>query len=400
MILSHDKKFLFIHVPKTAGTNIRKWLLSETTDKEDHWWWDKSGTDRAHLHEGNIKKYIDIDKIKEFYYIFGFVRNPYHRIFSAYNEVKWHGPCKNHSFEEILKEFLAKNKLHKLSVHFLPQTKFLKYANTVYKYELLYESVSHIHTHLNLNPLKLDFGKKTHSYTYFENYSQSMIDIINNVYAEDFETYGYYKIPEIIYRFRFPETLNETYLNQHKDIYVDIHKVDGFKCRSIFHEIKLCTVALRRRNSKKHGQKLYEIINTHWDTLRYYINSKWIISICESFIDIDQNENLSLLCAGLVSTFMMEKSTLSNLQRSFIYTQQRNKEDTPLYSGFWHYNCKNGDMLQNKLRRITKMMKKQHLVYSFYKTLYINSIIYDNGGLNCTFKNANETGKALNLILK
>ena len=401
MILSHDKQFLFVHVPKTAGTNIRKWLLSQTTNKEDFWWWDNNGTDRAHLHEGNIQNYIDINKVQsDNYFIFGFVRNPYHRIFSAYNEVKWKGPCKNHSFEEVLKLYLATNQLNKLPVHFLPQVKFLKYASQVYKYELLYESIAHISDRLQFTQLQLKYGQKTHSYTYFEHYTQGMIDIINKVYAEDFETYGYYKIPEIIYRFRFPKTLNNEYINQYKDIHADVHKVEGFKCRSIFHEIKLCTVAYRRQRSAIHGERLYEILNEKWDILRYYINSKWIISICESLIDLDKDDTLTMLCGGLVSSFMIEKSCLSNLQRSHDYTQQRCKEDSPLYGGLWHYNCKSGDMLQNKFRRLCKVMSKHPLAFKFFKQLYINSIIYDFGGLHTTFKNANESGKALNIFMQ
>ena len=400
MILSHDKHFLFIHVPKTAGTNIRKWLLSQTEDKQDLWWWDKSGTDRAHLHEGNIAKYIDITKVQnDNYVIFGFVRNPYHRIFSAYNEVKWKGPCKSHSFEEVLKEYVAKHRLHELPVHFLPQVKFLKYATIVYKYELLYESVNHISTSLGLSPLALKFENKKHSYTYFENYSQGMIDIINGVYAEDFATYDYYKIPEHVSRFRFPKTLNNDYIAQHKDIHTDVHKVSTFKCRSIFHEIKLCTVAIRRQNSKHHVNRLVEILERNYNDLRYYINSKWIISLCETLIDYSENDNIVSICGSLVMAFMFEKSALSNLALSHNWKQQRIKEDSPLYGGFWHYNNKNGDMLRNKLRRLERVVSRNILCHNFYKMLIVNSIIHDNTALNETFKHSNEADKSLSIFL-
>jgi hypothetical protein len=399
MILSHDKKFLFIHVPKTAGTNVRNWLLSQTENKENFWWWDKSGTDRAHLHCNNISKYIDVSKIQyEQYYIFGFVRNPYHRIYSAFKEVKWKGPCKDHSFESILRLFLAKQRINELPVHFQPQVKFLKYATQVYKYELLYESVGNISTYLKIEPLKLSFEKKTHSYTYFEHYSQAMIDIINITYAEDFEKYGYYKIPERISKFRFPSGIHEDYLMQFKEINSDINKIEGYKCRSIFQEIKLCIVAMRRHNSLEHGNRLYDIISNNWDSLKYYLNNKWIISICETFIDLNKDEKLSLYCTTLVSTFLLEKAALSNLQKSYNHEQLRLKEDSPLYSGLWHYNCKSGDMLQNKLKRLCKVMKKNALMFSIFKTLYINSIIHDNAGLNTAFTNANESGKVVNIL--
>ena len=97
---------------------------------------------------------------------------------------------------------------------------------------------------------------------------------------------------------------------------------------------------------------------------------------------------------------LLEKAALSNLQRSYIHIQLRLKEDSPLYSGLWHYNCKSGDMLQNKLKRICKVMEKNTLMYSIFKTLYINSIIHDNAGLNTMFNNANESGKAVNILTR
>lgn len=400
MILSHDKQFLFIHVPKTAGTNIRQWLISQTKNCEDYWWWDKSGTDRAHLHEGNIEKYINVSQTKnEKYYIFGFVRNPYHRIFSAYNEVKWKGPCKNHTFEEVLFSYIAKNKISELPVHFLPQVKFLNIASCVYKYELLYESVNHISEKLNLAPLNLKFNNKKHMYSYFENYSQAMIDVINVAYAEDFAKYDYYKIPEIIYKFRFPESLNYDFIAQHKDINADINKISNFKCKSIFHEIKLCTVAIRRQNSKMHVHRLTEIVNQHWNTLRYYVNSKWIISICETLLDYSEDTDLVSICALLVSTFMMEKSCTSNQNLDFKWQRNKTKEDSPLYGGFWHYNTKHGDMLRNKLRRLERVVSRNVTGQLFYKTLLVNSIIHDNSGLNCIFKHASEADKSLSIFL-
>jgi hypothetical protein len=396
MILSHDKEFLFIHVPKTAGTNIRKWLLSQTKSKEDFWWWDNSGTDRAHLHEGNIEKYIDITKVQnDKYTIFGFVRNPYHRIFSAYNEVKWKGPCKKHSFEEVLKLYIAKGKLNELPVHFLPQVKFLSYSTHIYKYELLYESVNNISNLLNIQRLKLTFDQKKASRTYFENYSQSMIDIINSVYVEDFEKYDYYKIPEIIYKFRFPTVLNNEFVLHHSDINTDIHKVSTFKCKSIFHEIKLCTVAIRRQNSKNHVNRLVEILDTHYNEIRYYINSKWIISICESLLDYTNDPDILAISGALVMTFMVEKISLSNANIDHCWKPLTVKQDTPLYSGFWHYNNKNGDMLRNKFRRLERLVSRNVLCHTFYKMLIVNSIIYDNASLNEIFKHSNEAGKTL-----
>ena len=94
MLVSHKHKFIFIHVPTTGGSSIRK-ALSSFRDEER----------RMHKHyplDENIKLYSDIAWQGDLndYYKFTIVRNPWHRLLSIWRYstkgVAWKG-WPNHS---------------------------------------------------------------------------------------------------------------------------------------------------------------------------------------------------------------------------------------------------------------------------------------------------------------
>ncbi|MFK5892540.1 MAG: sulfotransferase family 2 domain-containing protein [Pseudomonadota bacterium] len=73
-MIDHEKKILFIHIPKCAGTFIEKHLTPNIQ-------WDK--TDEKHLTmEHSIDKY-GLDIVQS-YYKFSIIRNPYERLVSFY----------------------------------------------------------------------------------------------------------------------------------------------------------------------------------------------------------------------------------------------------------------------------------------------------------------------------
>ena len=394
MIISIDKQYLFFHVPKTAGTEIRKWLKSNSSNITDLWLWDKQGVDKGHLHRHNISKYINLSDHVH-YYKFAFVRNPYHRIYSAYNEVKWKGPCKQNSFEQILTNFISKQLWNKIDVHFRPQSHFIIDANDklmindYYKYEELEYSLNLLTKKFNNNPFVNKKTNKHNYHTYFENYSQQMIDIINITYAEDFEKFNYFKIPEIIYKFRFPTTLNDVYIKQYRDIIKDTTLSHSNDFELIKHNI----IWMRRKKNPGNVANLKHLLNTKFNELRYFISSKWLISIIESYIDFGSSSEISFSTI-IVSTFMFEKLILSNKHSSNFPL-----DDLPLYSGLWNYNIKHGDMLRNKMTRIVKCLKQDPFFFSVFKILFINSLIYDNGGLNSSIHNSHELHKTLQILL-
>lgn len=87
-----EKPFRFIHIPKTGGTSVRKWLRKNEipclTSKGHH---------HAVFFEG------------EYSFKFCVVRNPYSRLVSFYNFTKIRNNIENHSFEMFVKKNLTKH---------------------------------------------------------------------------------------------------------------------------------------------------------------------------------------------------------------------------------------------------------------------------------------------------
>jgi len=107
LILSHKKRFIFIHVYKTAGTSITKLLIpyARATEKfTRHYFVSRKiftilnilrKKDDGGAWINGVHKHAPAETIREFvgntiwneYYKFGFVRNPYAWILSTYFEI-------------------------------------------------------------------------------------------------------------------------------------------------------------------------------------------------------------------------------------------------------------------------------------------------------------------------
>ena len=109
MLLSHDKKFLFVAVHKTGSTSIRR-LLSKYTDvKASH---DSKSPYFFHAAALSLKNEFVMNKWDwSSYFKFGFVRNPWERLVSAYfyrqkMVKKWkHIPPKNDFYHNVNEAF-------------------------------------------------------------------------------------------------------------------------------------------------------------------------------------------------------------------------------------------------------------------------------------------------------
>lgn len=99
IVISHKKKFIFIHVPKTGGNSINLALgdycdsdfsfRRVTTKDIETYGLDVSLTNEAtgHLLPSEVMKVVGPDKWKE-YFKFGFVRNPFERLVSDFFYLK------------------------------------------------------------------------------------------------------------------------------------------------------------------------------------------------------------------------------------------------------------------------------------------------------------------------
>lgn len=94
MILNHQHRFIFVHVPKTAGTTVTRTLSSLTTFRDI----ELGGTKYGEALQGLFASRFDLRKhstalqirakcpphVWRRFFVFAFVRNPYARAFSVY----------------------------------------------------------------------------------------------------------------------------------------------------------------------------------------------------------------------------------------------------------------------------------------------------------------------------
>ncbi|ECK7891618.1 alpha-2,3-sialyltransferase [Campylobacter coli] len=207
----HDKyKCIFIHVPKVAGSSIERVIYQ--TDK----WL------VGHVKASDLRNF-DKDKFDS-YFSFGFVRNPYDRVVSAYHYLKNDSPdpcdikwgrlhINNLTFEEFIlslqdeefkEEILSKN-------HFSFQYKYLCdknmniLVNFIGKFEKLDNDFKKILNILRRKDSLVHINKSKHL-NYRDYYNSQTYKIIREIYRDDFEIFDYdledkkyFNIPQNIY---------------------------------------------------------------------------------------------------------------------------------------------------------------------------------------------------------
>lgn len=193
-------KCIFIHVPKVAGTSMTKALF---------------GANALHI---PLSRYALFDKNKfDRYFKFCFVRNPWARVFSAYNymnervgddtfpDSRWASYYLSEvsSFEDFI--LMMKNKTYRSSVkkyiHFRDQYLWVSLQGNLFgkrslamdfigKFEQLDSDFKLVSERLgvsaNLPKLRPGGGDDYRQY-----YTEHMIDIVSDIYREDLKHFDY-----------------------------------------------------------------------------------------------------------------------------------------------------------------------------------------------------------------
>lgn len=191
--LEDKHKFIFVHIPKTAGNGIIKSLFDKKA--------------MGHYSVIKYKKY-NKNKFKK-YYKFTIVRNPWDRLVSAFFYLKQGGMSqadrefsnryiqKHDNFEEFilsLEDEEYKNII--LSwIHFIPQYNFVYHkgkclVDYIGKFENLEKSYKVISKKLNINKKLKKHNASKHK-AYYKYYNKKMIDIVYKLYKKDIKLLNY-----------------------------------------------------------------------------------------------------------------------------------------------------------------------------------------------------------------
>ena len=184
MIYSDSHKFMFYHIPKTAGTSMysvfKQYGVSAHVN-EFHWTRVRSHTAVEHTWD----KYKGNE-----YFSFAVVRNPYDRMFSLYNFLK-----RRRIIKETLEEFI--NKMDREPSQF----KLLNYNGVVPlsfvgKFENLEEDFNFIADKIKIKERYKDLPKlfkAVNNGNYKEQINNELKAIIDEKHHDDFINFNYKK---------------------------------------------------------------------------------------------------------------------------------------------------------------------------------------------------------------
>ena len=214
MLLSHQKKFLFIHIAKTGGTSVRAAL-------QKHRWrdpyyapiWIASKLSGFVKHEVGIKlprhaKAITAKEMlpHDFYeslFKFAFVRNPWDLQVSSYHHIRRERPHllkPNESFEDFLRRKLDSNRppQYHMDISITAQTDYLidlkgnLIVDFIGHYETLQQDFDECCKRIGVPKITLPYRRKANDrLAYRDYYTAETQALVSEAFARDIEILGY-----------------------------------------------------------------------------------------------------------------------------------------------------------------------------------------------------------------
>ena len=209
MLISDDHQFIFVHIPKTAGSSITEVLTPVSQCGSKFWltrWLLRAGvrsnlvaplkyrTYRPHTTARKLQWYLPRRQFQQ-YYKFAFVRNPWDWLVSYYHFVMQQPSHRRYrhlkslgSFERFLeyecsqKTFLQKN--------FVTDSQGRLLVDFVGRFENLMEDFAFVCNKVNITGSLRKRNRSQHR-DYRSYYSDRAIELVAQGYAEDIELFGY-----------------------------------------------------------------------------------------------------------------------------------------------------------------------------------------------------------------
>ena len=196
MPISHLRKFIFFHIPKTGGTSISKCLKLERRGVEYAW-----GSRRQHLtwQEMLVDEYVTEEQMSN-YFKFSFVRNPFDRIVSCFLYQKRAKEIdRNISFSKyvaIAHERRGRNYI-KRYFYFRPQCEFIcrdgaNILDFVGRFEYINRDFKDLMSYFDMKcPRLLHAQRSRKRKSYQSYYSKKSKNLVRKMYAKDLDIFGY-----------------------------------------------------------------------------------------------------------------------------------------------------------------------------------------------------------------
>jgi hypothetical protein len=175
-MVSHENKFIFIHIPRTGGTSI------EFGIGKDMW---KEKPEEKHMSASQTKEKCG-DEVWEEYFKFSFVRDPWERVVSLW-KTRYYGLFGN------LYDFLLyyKPKSFEAASGFYNCVDVLdEKIDFIGRFENLQEDVKHVSDKIGIS-IQLPHKEKTKKKHYSNYYDARTKSVVDHLYKRDIDHFGY-----------------------------------------------------------------------------------------------------------------------------------------------------------------------------------------------------------------
>ena len=173
MFINHKHKFIFIHIPKNAGTSIRNSFNINGYDKQV--------VSKRYPHStcSEIKKYCG-EEVWNSYYRFAFVRNPFDRLVSFYHFHKSdqykHKIGRERAFSQSFKEWVMNNNDVNIMRN---QSDYLdEQINFIGSYENLQEDFNSVCNLIGIPPYELPHYNQSKHKHWSEYYDKELTEFV------------------------------------------------------------------------------------------------------------------------------------------------------------------------------------------------------------------------------
>ncbi|PHS11410.1 MAG: sulfotransferase [Blastopirellula sp.] len=208
-LISYEKNFLFIHVPKTGGKSLGNVLVSVSEDprtylvnrllemikiRVNHYGPYRSKRFRGHSTAATIRKHFPRDVYNSLFK-FAIVRNPWDALVSQYHFVlestnnKRHKQVKGKSFEEFIYWYLNKPNKGRQK-QFVADAQGNCIVDFVGRFESLAEDTNYILDILGMEGQLSHIGPSKHR-DYRTYYSDQLAEFVGDQLADDAQFFGY-----------------------------------------------------------------------------------------------------------------------------------------------------------------------------------------------------------------
>lgn len=203
----NSEKLMFIHIPKTAGTSVETYAKTHNIKWGRHVKYPRPVKKVSAPYWHIPPKYFNRNNSPyKGKILFAIVRNPYERIISEYkyrNEI-FPKNKKNVNKKNVNKKNLNEF-IHNAEIiydknnfcfdgHLLPQNEFVDSKTEILKIENLDKEFSNLMKKYNYPDKKLGKSFKTSTNLSVKDLDRKSINIVNNIYHEDFNNFGYTKL--------------------------------------------------------------------------------------------------------------------------------------------------------------------------------------------------------------